>query len=73
MNYNLISLVSTPVSGTDATNKNYVDGIGALKLNIDGTYAMTGALDMNSNNIFGAALTTTNLLALSSAISNTVP
>ena len=67
MNGNVISLLSDPVSGRDASNRNYVDGVGALKLNIDGSNAMTGALNMNSKNIVGAGSVSATSLTLGGA------
>jgi len=52
-NNNKITNLQTPTNGTDAANKNYVDGVGALKLDLAGG-TMSGAINMGSypiNNI----------------------
>lgn len=44
--------LSTPVNGTDATTKTYVDTADALKLNLSGG-TMSGAIAMGSNKVTG--------------------
>jgi hypothetical protein len=71
MGSNLITSLGTPVSGTDATNKNYVDGIAAgldpkesvrvaTAASVGGSYATTP-----SNGQFTGAATTVDGVALS--------
>ena len=50
MNNNRITGVGAPSANSDATTKSYVDAQDALKLNLDGSLAMTGALNMNTTN-----------------------
>jgi hypothetical protein len=50
-----IQTSAVPSGNTDLTNKLYVDQKDATKLSLDGTNAMTGDLNMSSNNIIGAS------------------
>ena len=65
--------ISTPTNNDDASNKNSTDMQAAKKLNIDGTNAMTEALNMNSKNINNGALITTANVAVTSTVANGTP